>query len=163
MDDDGDWSDEVSDNLTIIGTENILPIANITSITPNPVNETEKVTFTGEGSDEDGEVVWYYWHSSIDGELYEGNQSSFFTRDLSKGNHTIKFKVRDDEGGTSDYVYAHLLVNMSENKAPNATIWEISPNPAETGWIVNFTGSGADADGEVVWYFWYSFIDGEAR
>jgi len=162
MDDDGAWSDYETMNFTVLD-DNEAPTAEIISITPNPAEEEESVTFTGSGNDTDGEVVWYFWYSFIDGELYEGNESSFSTSDLSPGNHTIKFKVRDDGGATSDYVFTYMFVNgtVVDNQRPVSEIHGITPNPAEYGENITFEAAAEDDDGEVVKYYWHSSIDGD--
>ncbi len=159
MDNNHTWSEYDHETLKVKDS-NHAPIADIGGISPNPANNSHSITFTSNASDPDGEVVWYYWHSSIDGELYEGNESHFSTTNLSSGNHTIKHKVRDDDNATSDYVYDHLVINGTENQSPTAEILEIDPNPAEKGENVTFYGKGTDPDGEVVWYDWYSSFDG---
>lgn len=47
------------------------------------------------------------------------------------------------------------------NHAPVASIDSISPDSATEGDSVTFTGSGADSDGSIVAYKWYSSIDGD--
>ncbi|UCE91455.1 MAG: PKD domain-containing protein [Methanobacteriota archaeon] len=51
-------------------------------------------------------------------------------------------------------------VELIGNEAPVAVIDEISPNPAEEGQTVEFTGHGYDPDGYIVSYRWTSSIDG---
>ena len=70
------------------------PTASVTSISPNPVNYGSTATFTGSGSDPDGTITAYSWRSSIDGVL--SSSATFTTDDLTAGNHTIYFKVRDN-------------------------------------------------------------------
>ncbi len=48
----------------------------------------------------------------------------------------------------------------STNLPPQATIDSITPNPAELGKDIAFTGHGTDPDGSVVAYEWTSSIDG---
>ena len=54
-----------------------------------------QVNFTGSGSDEDGSITGYQWRSSLDGVL--SSSASFSTTSLSVGNHTIYFKVKDND------------------------------------------------------------------
>jgi hypothetical protein len=56
-----------SDSDTLKATIKARPISVIDSITPDPSTRGETVTFVGHGTDEDGTVVNYRWHSSIDG------------------------------------------------------------------------------------------------
>lgn len=47
------------------------------------------------------------------------------------------------------------------NEPPTARIVAISPTEATPGEVIRFSGSGTDADGEVVGYAWRSDLDGE--
>ena len=88
------------------------PIATIVSITPNPVNTTtlEKngVAFVGLGNPGNGYIREYDWGSSIDGFL--SSEKTFTTKNLSLGEHTIYFKVLNDENVWSDKATATLQV-----------------------------------------------------
>ena len=54
-----------------------------------------------------------------------------------------------------------ILINLSSaNQPPTAFIDDISPNPAEEGQTVSFSGHGEDTDGTIVGYNWRSSIDG---
>lgn len=84
------------------------PVAQITSISPNPAVTGENITFTGAGTDTDGQITEYVWRSSIDGDI--GSSSSFTRSDLSMGDHTVYFKVKDNDDMWSDEVSASLTV-----------------------------------------------------
>ncbi|UCG68727.1 MAG: hypothetical protein JSV09_13125, partial [Thermoplasmata archaeon] len=148
MDDDGVWSDLVVTNIRI----NQIPIAYIVSISPNPANDGDSVTFTGDG-DDDRSITSYYWYSSKDGFL--SISSSFSTSILSIGDHVIYFKVQDDDGVWSDIKEADLKINQ----IPTAQIDSISPDHVNKGDTITFSGHGTD-DGYILAYFWYSSIDG---
>ena len=111
QDDDGAWSPEDTEDLTI-NPANQPPTAIIDSITPDPAEQgTDTVSFTGHGTDSDGSVVAYNWRSSIDGQL---STSASFTKsasDLSVGTHTIYFKVQDDDGAWSPEDTEDLTIN----------------------------------------------------
>ncbi|OHB53896.1 MAG: hypothetical protein A2Y10_14890 [Planctomycetes bacterium GWF2_41_51] len=49
---------------------------------------------------------------------------------------------------------------VSANNAPIASIDSITPNPAESGREIQFTGHGTDSDGTIAAYNWESSIDG---
>jgi len=151
QDDDDAWSDEVSTPLTING----IPRAKIDSVSPNPAQESQRIYFQGNGTD-DGTVERYVWRSSLDGEIYNGTESEFSTSSLSNGSHTINFKVRDNDGVWSEEV--STTVRVSGN--PRAIIDSISPNPVLEGKRVVFKGNGTD-DGAIEQYAWRSSIDGE--
>jgi hypothetical protein len=91
-----------------------LPTAYIDSITPSTVANGEKVTFIGHGTDTDGTVVAFRWRSSVSGEL--SVESKFETTKLDSGNHTIYFKVQDNNGNWSNEVRG--TVNVTGGGAP---------------------------------------------
>jgi VWFA-related protein len=84
------------------------PVAQIVSITPNPASLGENVTFQGIGTDIDGTITEYNWRSSIDGVI--GTQETFQISSLSPGEHTIYFKVKDNDNLWSDEVSTALPV-----------------------------------------------------
>jgi PKD repeat protein len=130
------------------------PAAIIDSITPNPANVGDDVTFSGHGEDTDGTVVAYSWDSSIDEHL--SDEASFSWVSLSEGEHIITFRVQDNEGEWSAFASETLIVG---NIPPVAYIDSIAPNPANVGEDVTFSGHGEDTDGTVVAYSWDSSID----
>ena len=73
----------------------------------------------GNGSDSDGQVVGYNWRSSRDGEL--STQARFNTRNLSVGQHTIYFKVQDNDGDWSEEITRKVTVRK-RGKAYNDMI-----------------------------------------
>jgi len=153
QDDQGEWSAEISQNLQV---NNVPPVASIDSISPSPAGEGENVNFVGSGSDSAGSIVGYEWYSNVEGLL--GNVASFSKNDLSVGNHTITFRVQDDEGEWSGWEAAELFVYT--NIPPVASIGSIVPSPVEKGVSVTLTGLGTDSDGTIVAYQWISDIDG---
>ena len=150
-DDQGLWSDEASDTVTING----IPIANIISITPDPVNKAEVVTFSGNGTDHEGPIKDYSWRS----DLVPGILSTKMTFQLStlpNGTHMIYFKVRDQNNVWSKEVSLSLQVNG----IPVANIIEITPNPGVETRKITFKASGTDDGGEIVGYNWRSTLNG---
>ncbi len=83
------------------------PVAQIVSVAPNPAVFGQAVTFKGIGTD-DGTITEYSWRSSIDGII--GNQETFQKSTLSKGDHTIYLKVRDNDDLWSDEVSTNLTI-----------------------------------------------------
>jgi len=132
----------------------IPPSATIDNIYPSLPNAGDEVTFSGSGMDFDGTVIAYEWKSDLDGHL--SDQDSFSTMTLSVREHTISFRVKDNDNKWSDWVSTTLLVRAS----PTATIDDISPSPALYGELVSFLGSGFDTDGSIVAYEWKSDLDG---
>lgn len=132
---------------------NLQPWAIIDSVSPNPANEGEEVSFTGHGDDNDGYIVEFEWASNIDGILSDNH--TFSTSVLSVGMHQISFRVKDNDGVWSQKV----MMNLRINQIPIAYIEFISPNPANEGETVGFSGFGSD-DRAIVAYNWRSSLDG---
>jgi len=145
------WSEDVVVNVTING----IPRAKSVTIEPSPANESRRTRFHGSGVD-DGTIVSYSWRSSQDGEFYNGEEEQFYYSNLSKGFHTIYFKVQDNHGLWSDDVSTSLKVN----DRPEAIIVSISPNPALDTDSIRFRGYYND-DGSILRYVWSSSMDGE--
>ncbi len=135
--------------------KNIPPTATIESILPSPADKLVQVNFSGSGTDSEGNVIAYQWTSSVDGEL--SNYSNFNTSSLSAGNHTISFRVQDNNGTWSDWDTVFLVII---NAPPTASIDSINPSPSRFDEEVTFNGSGTDSDGTVVAYQWVSDLDG---
>ena len=150
-DDLGFWSDDAQGYISITTR----PIAVIDDIDPNPALVGENITFTGHGID-DGSIEHYVWTSSLNGEVYSGNDETFVTDNLSQGHHTIYLSVCDDLGFWSDNVQGYISVT----NRPIAVIDDIVPNPALFGEMITFTGRGID-DGSIERYVWTSSRDGE--
>ncbi len=134
------------------------PVAIIESISPNPTTEGQTVYFSGHGVD-DGTITDLEWKSNIDGIL--DDSGSFSSTTLSEGTHTISFRVKDNNGVWSSYVYSTLVINSQggqQNQKPTAQIVTISPNPAEYGTAIYFHGVGM-GDSTIVAYSWRSDID----
>ena len=89
------------------------PIAYIEKVSPNPAIEGVKIEFTGHGTD-DGIISQFLWESDIDGFL--SSKESFSLSNLSIGNHTITFKVKDNFGIWSVLVTKKLEVKEKIEK-----------------------------------------------
>jgi len=150
LDNDGAWSDEVSRSLIV----HEKPVGIIDSISPNPALDTDTISFKSNGTD-DGTIERYVWHSSIDGEFYNGTNTYYDYTELSNGTHTIHHTVKDNYDVWSDEVSTTLTINGK----PRAYIDSISPNPARKDKRVSFAGHGSD-DGSVAEYTWRSDKDG---
>jgi hypothetical protein len=112
---------------------NKIPSASISSISPNPaIYERNFITFVGAGSDTDGTIVEYLWESNISGVI--GSSATFTNNSLPVGNHTITFKVKDNNNTWSEPVSATLTINTSGG---NASITEKPPEPKK-GFIPGF-------------------------
>ncbi|MDC0526867.1 PQQ-binding-like beta-propeller repeat protein [Euryarchaeota archaeon] len=108
-----DYYDQYDDDLDgqIIVLTSYQPTASIDSISPQIAELDGSVSFSGSGSDSDGTISEYKWTSSIDGSL--STSASFSTADLSFGNHTITFRVKDNDGVWSDNVTSWVDVRKS--------------------------------------------------
>ena len=106
MDKDGDWSEKAIDYLEV--RENSIPTAAIVSIDPESAFEGEVITFSGTGSDTDGNIAAYRWRSGIDNEL--STDAAFSTSSLSAGTHTIYFSVKDNRDKWSSEASRTLTV-----------------------------------------------------
>jgi len=152
-DDDGVWSEEATETLTITEHPNIAPVARIDSITPTTATFGSEITFIGSGNDTDGAIVSYLWTS--DGKQIS-TEPSFSTSLLAVGTHTIKFSVKDDDGAWSAEATETLTITERPNVAPFARIDSITPSTATESSSVTFKGSGIDTDGSIVAYLWTS-------
>ena len=113
------WSIEIFDNLTI----HKKPTAIIDKKDPNSAIEGETINFNGKGTD-DGTIKAYEWSSSIDGFL--SDEKSFSLSNLSIGEHTIYFKVKDNYDVWSVVVTETLTILPKEDDEflPDLTIYE---------------------------------------
>jgi len=133
----------------------LAPVAHIDSIAPSPAFGIDTINLEGHGTD-DGLISQYAWRSSLDGELYVGEEARFDTDTLSLGEHTIYFKVEDNYGVWSEEVSGILVIH----EKPLAYIDSISPNPSPVNEPLYFLGHGID-DGTIQGYAWRSSLDGE--
>jgi hypothetical protein len=135
-----------------------LPVVNSLTITPNPTHLGERVYFSANYSDYDGDVVEFEWSSDIDGFL--SDTAEFSTDTLSAGTHTIELRVKDDDGGWSDSAEEILEIMEPPNEGPIINSILIDPNPADYIDMIHFSADYSDSDGEVVDFEWSSDIDG---
>jgi len=116
LDDDGDWSPEVSRTLTVLA--NARPTATISSISPNPAIAGSTVTLSGYGTDPDGDQIteysWYVYKNGMPS--YIGNAAVSTVSTLPVGINTIYFKVMDQH-----YAWSY---------EPDTATVEITPNTA---------------------------------
>ena len=104
---DGELSDSETITITVVNV-NQTPSVTECKASPRLVRQGQQVYFMGNGSDSDGQVVGYNWRSSRDGEL--STQARFRARNLSVGQHTIYFKVQDNEGAWSEEVAKKVTI-----------------------------------------------------
>ena len=96
------------------------PRAFISSIAPSPAIAGEMVSFTGKGTDVDGDaIIAYEWQSNIDGNL--SSAKDFNTNLLSPGIHAISFQVQDINELWSQWTQTPFVVH-------DAISWPIFKN-----------------------------------
>lgn len=139
-------------------TQDTPPRAIIDSISPNPAAYNQTVQFVGHGTDSNGHIIAYQWRSSLSGNL-SANRSFNLTIPY-KGNHTIYFKVQDNNNTWSPEV-SQVLRITHYNRPPKATIDSVKPQRARVNSNVTFKGHGNDTDGTIVGYFWRSNRSGD--
>jgi len=153
QDNDGYWSEWVVEMLTIY--PNTPPVGTIDYITSSPARFDAEIAFSGSGSDSDGAIVAYEWTSHIDGFL--SSEKDFNSTGFTVGNHTISFRVQDNDGGWSEWGNATLIVYLN---APPVATSDSDGGHARFDDVIIFNGSGSDSDGSIVAYEWVSDIDG---
>ena len=131
---------------------NRIPTASFT-ISPNPANTGQTVTFNGSGSkDPDGTIAKYEWDLDGNGsyETSTGTTASTTKVFAAKGTFAIGLRVTDNSGATATAT-GSLTVN---NRAPSAS-FTVTPSPANTRQTVTFNGAGTvDPDGTIAKYEW---------
>jgi plastocyanin len=142
-DDDGDGGG--SDDGGNDGPFNQIPIAVIETITPNPADEYDPITFTGYGVDNQFEITEYWWE--IDSEVTNENQS--FTKTLNPGEHTIEFWVKNEQDTWSDS--DQMIITVTNNTAPNTPSIE-GPTQAQKGEPIEYTFTSTDDQGDQITY-----------
>lgn len=148
--------------LGVFQTSNNKPLATILSPSSTSMSSYygDPIYFNGHGEDSDGDTLSYLWNSNRDGQINTGK--SFSTSSLSKGSHTISFKVYDGElWSNEDIVYINIIEAPTPNTAPTCQI--VLPNKASYiyGEIVPFQSSDYDAeDGTASSWTWWSEPEG---
>jgi parallel beta-helix repeat protein len=157
QDNEGDWSEEDTEIVTIEPKPNNKPIAYIDEITPISAKQGQTILFRGHGSDIEGPIIAYKWISSKDGSI--STASNFSSTELSIGTHTIYFQVKDMGNEWSKQVTSTLVIEKNSssgdptNQAPTAEI--TGSYQGETNKALTFDGSGSsDNDGSVTAYLW---------
>ena len=141
-------------------------IVNVSTVTPNippvadfnylPVNPTtvDLVVFASTSYDLDGIITKSEWF--VDGtKITEGDSfTKYFT---TSGTYTVKLKVTDNEGTSSQISKAVTVTAVSTNQPPVAQFTK-NASTIYVGDDVKFTSTSYDSDGTIVAYSW--FVDG---
>ncbi|MFC2008810.1 hypothetical protein ACFLUT_02010 [Chloroflexota bacterium] len=107
------------------------PKAYIDNIAPSDPSVGDTVSFSGHGTDADGNIVAYRWRSSTDGEL--SSAQSFQTADLSAGEHTIYLKVQDNNDSWSPEVRRTIMVLAGPQLPAKVNKFEADPETIADG------------------------------
>ena len=112
--------------------------------------ENENIIFRGQGVDQDGFITEYKWY--IDDSFVSSSAS--FTKQLSAGEHIIKFKVKDNNNDWSPYDSIQISVNTQETEKYTLRFHTKPTSCKITIQDVNFTNMPlqkiSDADGLAV-------------
>jgi len=135
------------------------PVATIVSISPNPATLGDTINFQGDWSD-DGSIITWEWKSDKDGIFGYGKNCQ--SSSLSKGTHTISFRIQDNDGVWSNTDTETLTINKqgTSNQKPTASIQAINPKEIDYGDEIYLHGFGSDSDGTIEEYQWRSDLDG---
>jgi len=132
---------------------NRYPIA-AAAATPATGTSPLTVTFTGMGTDPDGNDLTYRWTFGDGGTSVEQSPAHTYK---TGGNFTATLTVDDSKGG-SDSNSVAIAVTQGGNQAPTVTA-TANPTTGLAPLAVSFTAAGADIDGTVTSYAW-TFGDG---
>jgi parallel beta-helix repeat protein len=136
------------------------PVAYIESISPNPADEGQSISFNGYGTPSDKIINWEW---KANGDLIS-NSEDFSTSSLSAGTYTISFRVQATDETWSDYAQRSLTINaeaVPQNQRPFAFIQTVDPTTTTYGEQIYFYGHGTDTDGMIVEFYWSSSRDGK--
>jgi len=162
QDNEGYWSDEVSNTFTVSIQQNNEPT--VTIVFPQDSKTAifgESVRFFGSGSDSDtGDTISYSWTSDKDGFL--SSSSDFYKSDLSVNTHIITLRVTDNHGAYSEESRT-LIINPDpsvENDPPIAGVG--GPYSGVVNTSVSFDGSSSydNDEGDSITDYTWDFGDG---
>jgi len=153
QDDNGEWSSYAYKTL-ILNPKNDIPLSFILSPSDTITKEYgESISFQGDYSD-DGQIVEYSWHSSLDGVI--SSSLEFTKSDLSAGQHDIFFKVKDNYNQWSNEARVRVIIlSPTENNA--AFVDTGGPYTGFVNESISFDASGSyDPDEEdiITKYLW---------
>jgi len=139
-DSNGLWSEEATETIVVHSK----PIAVISYIDPSPSHETQSVDLQA-GYIDDGYIVRYRWHSSLDGYFYNGSNDLVSHASLTAGNHTITLTVQDNHGVWSEPVNTWLIVEEWVIGYDGPIVVILSPRQLDiVSGVVNVTGYSRD-------------------
>ena len=149
----------VTDNMGSTGSDQVVITANMPPVANAGVNQSvqagDTVNLVGSGTDEDGNIVSYFW-SQINGEAVDivdpnSSTTSFVAPPIS-GSVTLRLTVTDNNGAVAT---DDIVISISTSNIPPVADagQDVSVNSGASDPVV-ITGTGSDADGQVVAYSW---------
>lgn len=120
-------------------TPNIIPVAIIDEIAPDPVYYGSVVTLKGTGLDADGSITAWEWSSDISGVFSNAEDVDF--SGFCAGKHVITFRVKDNYGAWSLPVKDTLIVNSN----PSSLVADWKFNETEGSVAVDNSSNGNNA------------------
>lgn len=153
----------VMDNNGATGKDTVVVVVNPASNQPPVANAgnnqtitlpVNTVTFNGNGTDADGNIVSYQW-TKISGPasfvIVSPTQPQTVINSLVQGVYQFELRVTDNSGA-----FGRDTVTITVNAANIPPVANAGPDRSVTlpSNSVNLTGSGTDADGSVVSYQW---------
>jgi hypothetical protein len=154
----GFWSANATVNLLING----VPVSDIISVDPNPVQPGEDIFLVASGNDPDGDLLTYIWSSDTllfanNQNLYESqdNGSKIVTSESDVGEHDIYLRVVDSYGIFSES--SMVTVQILSPPLVLAQCGEDYGWPtanATLGQDLLFNAIASDRDGGIVLYEW---------
>jgi len=146
-------ADETTQSL-VVQEDVPSPTAFIDSVTPSLATVGDLVSFAGHGEPAQT-ITSFRWTSDLVGPVLSA-QASFSTAALPAGGHTITFRVGNGSGFAAT---STPLVVEEPDSPPLARILSITPNPADPGASISFSGDGQPPE-TIVSYLWNSDIAG---
>lgn len=134
------------------GNENPLAIADAT---PTSGQVPLEVTFTGENSSDNNEIVSYLWDFQDGNTANTANANHTFTE---TGTYEVSLTVTDNEGLTNTDMVTISVSEDAPNVAPSA-VAEANPTSGQVPLEVTFDGRNSTDDNAVIDYLW-NFKDG---
>jgi len=128
-------------------TPNIIPVALIDEITPNPVYYGSVVSLKGTGLDADGSVTAWEWSSDVSG-IFSSSEDVDFTG-FCAGTHIITFRVKDNYGVWSLPVKDTIVVNS--NPSSLVADWKFNENDGIVAVDNSPNGNTASLSGGTTW------------
>lgn len=140
--------------VSVVRDPNAAPVIDSLTVSPNPSETGQDVTFSWSIADPDGDAMSCVVSpgddpaNDVEIPCSEGQGSLTYRYDTG-GTYTFALRVRD---ATLETTETGTIVVEPEptatNRAPDIESLSVSPNPSEAGQEVTFTWNASDADGD---------------